>query len=230
MENTLKITNVLSDPTRFYIYEYIVQKNNEVTVLEIAEVFEIHPNVARLHLSKLEDVKMLISSSKKTGKGGRPSRVYQLSHEEIGLSFPFRDYKLLSQIAIEAFSEMGEAGKQALYKTGEKFGKEMMQRSGVSSRSSLSKEERLKIMKTAAEMIGLYPEFRPVSDSVFKFQVNNCPFKDIAKKQSDIVCLMHEFFLKGMFEALFEDMIWTEEHTIMDGCGSCLYKAELKQA
>ena len=101
MEQTLKITNVLSDPTRYYIYQYITKKHHEVTVQEIADTFNIHPNVARLHLSKLEDINMLTSETKKTGKGGRPSRLYRLSEEVIQLNFPFRDYQLLAKIAIE---------------------------------------------------------------------------------------------------------------------------------
>lgn len=68
MEQALKITGVLSDPTRYYIYKYISQKHNYVTVQEIADEFNIHPNVARLHLSKLEDVNMLKSETKKLGK------------------------------------------------------------------------------------------------------------------------------------------------------------------
>ncbi|TXK86230.1 helix-turn-helix transcriptional regulator, partial [Parageobacillus sp. SY1] len=54
MEQTLKITNVLADPTRYHIYEYITKKHKKVSVQEIAEAFNIHPNVARLHLTKLE--------------------------------------------------------------------------------------------------------------------------------------------------------------------------------
>jgi transcriptional regulator len=69
MEQTLKITNVLADPTRFSIYNYIVNQNREVTVQEIADEFSIHPNVARLHLSKLEDVGMLKSENKKPDAG-----------------------------------------------------------------------------------------------------------------------------------------------------------------
>lgn len=68
MEQALKITGVLADPTRYYIYKYISQKHSYVTVQEIADEFDIHPNVARLHLSKLEDVHMLKSETKKTEK------------------------------------------------------------------------------------------------------------------------------------------------------------------
>ncbi|MED3059959.1 transcriptional regulator, partial [Bacillus thuringiensis] len=47
MEQALKITGVLADPTRYYIYKYISQKHSYVTVQEIADEFDIHPNVAR---------------------------------------------------------------------------------------------------------------------------------------------------------------------------------------
>ncbi len=107
MEQALKITGVLSDPTRYYIYKYISQKHSYVTVQEIADEFDIHPNVARLHLSKLEDVHMLKSETKKTGKGGRPSRLYVLSEDVIQLQFPFRDYQLLARIAFNSLLSLG---------------------------------------------------------------------------------------------------------------------------
>lgn len=226
MEQTLKITNVLSDPTRFHIYEFIVQKNTDVTVQDIAEAFEIHPNVARLHLSKLEDVNMLLSHTKKTGRGGRPSRVYNLSHEVVQLHFPFRDYQLLAQIAFEAFADMGEAGKTALYSTGKKFGKEIIERQ-TSNTSNLNRFEKLELLKNSAEMTGLFPEFHQQTDDTIVFTVNNCPFKEVASRQKQLVCDMHSHFLKGMFEAMFEDIELKEEHNMMDGCANCLYKAQI---
>ncbi|XGA29544.1 helix-turn-helix domain-containing protein [Virgibacillus sp. CBA3643] len=60
MENTLKLTNVLSDPTRYNIYQFIVKHHKEVSVVEIAGEFDIHQNVARLHLSKLEDINLVM--------------------------------------------------------------------------------------------------------------------------------------------------------------------------
>lgn len=67
-QNTLKVTSVLADPTRFSIYQYVAKQHREVTVQEVAEVFDIHVNVARLHLTKLESVSLLASETKKTGK------------------------------------------------------------------------------------------------------------------------------------------------------------------
>src|SRR5690625_1787037 len=127
MENTLKVTTVMSDPTRFDIYQHLIENHQDVNVNEIAKHFDIHPNVARLHLSKLEDINLVTSQLVKTGKGGRPGRRYKLSDNVIELNFPARDYKILSSIALESLMELGEAGKQALYQTGRKYGMEAIE-------------------------------------------------------------------------------------------------------
>lgn len=229
MEQTLKITNVLSDPTRYYIYQHINKKHQEVTVQEIADTFNIHPNVARLHLSKLEDINMLTSETKKTGKGGRPSRLYRLSDEVIQLHFPYRDYQLLSKIAIETMMMLGEPGKEALFTTGKAFGKELVESQAALSfnnSSELAFEDKMTILKNSATLAGLYPEFH-VSDDQTKiyFQIYNCPFKEVATNQTQAVCSMHNAFLKGMFSALFDNVELIEQDNIISGCDTCSYKA-----
>lgn len=229
MEQTLKITNVLSDPTRYYIYQHITKSHNEVTVQEIADNFNIHPNVARLHLSKLEDINMLTSETKKTGKGGRPSRLYRLSDDVIQLHFPFRDYQLLAKIAIETMSKLGDVGKEALYETGKSFGKELVEAQMPTNQSSsqeLSFEEKLHIFRNAATIAGFYPELHASDDeSKIFFQIYNCPFKEIALNQADSICNMHTAFLRGMFSSLFDSVELTEKENMMDGCKTCAYQA-----
>src|SRR5699024_3540129 len=142
MNNTLKITGVLSDPTRFNIYEYITDSGKEVTVLDISKKFGIHPNVARLHLSKLVDIHLLYASTQKTGRGGRPSRVYRLSDTVVELSFPHRDFKLLSKIALESLINLGSLGEEALYTTGKKYGIEFINKKNTNSNNELTDEEK----------------------------------------------------------------------------------------
>jgi predicted ArsR family transcriptional regulator len=227
MEQTLKITNVLSDPTRYYIYQYITKRHSEVTVQEVADNFNIHPNVARLHLSKLEDVNMLASETKKTGKGGRPSRLYRLSDDVIQLHFPFRDYMLLSKVAIQTMLSLGEAGKQALYLTGKRFGIELVEQE-MSKRSlndELDFDQKLNLLKSAATLAGFYPEFEANGEQTkIYFQIFNCPFKEVAEEH-EAVCAMHQQFLKGMFEVLFDSVELIEKENMIVGCDTCSYQA-----
>lgn len=231
MEQTLKITNVLSDPTRFYIYQYITNHHKSVTVQEIANNFNIHPNVARLHLSKLEDVSMLVSETKKTGRGGRPSRLYRLSDEVIQLNFPFRDYQLLSQISMETMMTLGDVGKKALYETGRRYGVAAIEQEldrGVKT-ENIPFEQKISILKKAATISGFYPEFEASEDqSKIYFQVYNCPFKEVARDHKDTVCNMHQEFLRGMFHVMFDSVELVEKENIIDGCESCSYKAMIK--
>ncbi|MBP3040701.1 helix-turn-helix domain-containing protein [Bacillaceae bacterium Marseille-Q3522] len=230
MEETLKITNVLSDPTRYYIYQYITNQHQDVTVQEIADHFNIHPNVARLHLSKLEDVNMLISETKKTGKGGRPSRLYRLSDEVIQLHFPFRDYHLLAQIAIETMMSLGEEGKKALYNTGRKLGSELMEKAlskNPANGRQLTYEEKIHLIKEAAITAGFHPEFEiKQGEKKVYFQIFNCPFKEIARTHTETVCSMHYQFLKGMFAALFDDFELNGIDNMLNDCVACSYQAD----
>ncbi|MBY0597277.1 helix-turn-helix transcriptional regulator [Bacillus bingmayongensis] len=231
MEQALKITGVLSDPTRYYIYKYISQKHSYVTVQEIADEFNIHPNVARLHLSKLEDVNMLRSETKKTGKGGRPSRLYVLSEDLIQLQFPFRDYQLLAKIAFNSLLSLGVAGEKALYETGKQFGKEVMeqhiQRLNVNE-DSLTLEHKVQIAKEALSTAGLSPSFELSTDGTQIFyDVYNCPFKEVAVHHPEEICNMHSDMMKGIFEILFPNMELTRHDNLLDGCKSCNYKVHL---
>jgi predicted ArsR family transcriptional regulator len=229
VEQTLKITNVLSDPTRYYIYQYITKRHQDVTVQEVADNFNIHPNVARLHLSKLEDVNMLTSETKKTGKGGRPSRLYRLSEDVIQLHFPYRDYMLLSKVAIQTMLSLGEAGKQALFLTGKRFGAEIIDQE-LSKKTQIGTElnfdQKLAILRSSATLAGFYPEIEVNGDQTkIYFQIYNCPFREVAMDHSETVCSMHHEFLKGMFEELFDSVELVESQNMTAGCDTCSYQA-----
>ncbi|WP_216831715.1 helix-turn-helix transcriptional regulator [Alkalihalobacterium elongatum] len=228
MEQTLKITSVLSDPTRFSIYQYVTKRHADVTVQEIADQFNIHANVARLHLTKLEDVNMVVSETKKTGKGGRPSRFYRLSDEVVSLQFPYRDYQRLAEMCLETIASFGDAGNEALKKIGYKFGKESAKNFLVRlnyNLEDLNDEEKIKYIEQIASNQGLNPEItfnkeeRQVSFSIF-----NCTFKEAIRDYSAPLCSMHYSLLLGIFEYLFGKVILKEEQSMKnEGCTSCSY-------
>ncbi|WP_141993835.1 helix-turn-helix domain-containing protein [Bacillus sp. B4EP4a] len=231
MEQTLKITNVLADPTRYYIYQHIVNKHGDVSVQQIADSFNIHPNVARLHLSKLEDIDMLTSDARKTGKGGRPSRLYRLSDKVIQLHFPYRNYQLLSRIAIQTMMTLGEQGKQALYETGKEFGEELINQQLDLNSTSIDRLgfwEKVNMLKNAATIAGLSPEIQASEEeNKIYFRIFNCPFKEVAEVEPRTICSMHNSFLEGMFEALFENVNIVEIENMMSNCATCSYQASV---
>ena len=231
MEETLRVANILSDPTRYYIYKYITRRHKEVSVSEVAELFDIHPNVARLHLSKLEEGHMLVSDTHKTGKGGRPRRYYRLSDEVIQLNFPNRDYQLLAKMAIESIMSLGDVGGEVLFKTGEKFGRDMVDQYAKEiddEPMNLPFDHKLAILKEISEKTGFSPEFIiPANQTDIQFKVFNCPFKEMATEQQEAVCGTHHAFIRGMFSALFDSFDIQAEDNIISGCPACIYRVQM---
>lgn len=226
-QKTLKITNVLSDPTRFSIYQYICKRHNDVTVQEIAEYFGIHANVARLHLTKLEDVKMLVSDTKKTGKGGRPSRYYRLSDEVISLQFPFRDYRALAEICLHSLLEFGDEGLKVLNKIAYKFGQETAEsyvlRTGINL-EALTNDEKLEHIAIISRNQGLNSEIQYNSDDrKASFTIYNCIFKELLKDYADSLCTIHRSMLLGIFEYFLGNVKLEGDEMIATGCDRCSY-------
>ncbi|OIJ20272.1 transcriptional regulator [Anaerobacillus alkalidiazotrophicus] len=226
---TLKITGVLSDPTRFSIYQYVTKQHRDVTVQEIADAFEIHANVARLHLTKLEDVNMLISETKKTGKGGRPSRFYRLSDEVVSLQFPYRDYQKLSEIAIDTLLSLGSIGEKALTETGRKYGYESARtylQALDLSLSDLENKEKLNHIKTVALQQGLNPEMHYNEEThEVNFRIYNCTFKELVPDRAPI-CKMHQALIHGFFDYFFGEIDLNKESFMSEGIdySFCSYK------
>ncbi len=55
MDRDRELSAALADNTRFLIYRWIAEKpGTDVTVADVADEFGLHPNVARMHLAKLE--------------------------------------------------------------------------------------------------------------------------------------------------------------------------------
>jgi predicted ArsR family transcriptional regulator len=221
-----KLTSALADPTRFSIYQYVAASKKPLNVQEIADHFMIHPNVARLHLTKLEDVELLKSIADKSGKGGRPSRLYSLSEQVISLQFPPRDYQLLAEIALESLLSLGKAGEAALIKMGHRMGLEMAKRALKQyplNPDTAAPKQILDHINRLVVAQGLKPEIEWISPQCIRFRVYNCTFAETAKRFDGSVCQMHNALLSGIFEAYFGEIELQEEESMLGGCKSCNY-------
>src|SRR5919201_5263877 len=84
------VTSAFGDPTRREIYLFVRDADRGVTAAEVAERFELHPNVARHHLDKLAaggyvDVHV---ERPEGGGAGRPSKRYRAIADTEALDVP----------------------------------------------------------------------------------------------------------------------------------------------
>ncbi|MCM3002464.1 helix-turn-helix transcriptional regulator [Priestia koreensis] len=207
MKATLKITKALADPTRFHIYEYVSQVPNGSLVQEISQKFKIHPNVARLHLTKLEQAKLLTSLKYQSPNGGRPSRLYKLAEKPIHLSFPTRNYELLASIAVEALDSLGEVGHEALFAYAYDFGINyvtLYYPQSIESSRPLSIDKKKILFVEAAGSLGFTAAFDEQHEQLV-FSVQNSLFKEISFSNDDLPKEFHVSLLQGIVDAIFFD-------------------------
>ena len=70
------VERALGVPTRANIYRRLRTEGVPASAREVAEMFGLHPNVARNHLDQLAEAGLLVTSRRKHPGGGRPARVY----------------------------------------------------------------------------------------------------------------------------------------------------------
>src|SRR6266571_5263850 len=82
------VTSAFGDPTRRDIYLFVRAGADGVTAGEVAERFDLHPNVARHHLEKLAAGGYLTVELSRHESAGRPSKRYRVGELDTSLTFP----------------------------------------------------------------------------------------------------------------------------------------------
>jgi predicted ArsR family transcriptional regulator len=78
------VARALSVPTRAGIYRRLRTEGQPLTAREVAEMFGLHPNVARNHLDHLAEVELVVTGRRKHPGGGRPAKVYVAREQAAG--------------------------------------------------------------------------------------------------------------------------------------------------
>ncbi len=222
MNDTLKLSSTLADETRYSIYQFIAKETSAVNVQQIAKEFNIHPNVARLHLTKLTESKLIVSNLEKKSQGGRPARVYEIANDPLHLSFPKQENRLLLGWLIELVSTSGEdtwrKAKDISYQSGKK----------AIPNIPTSFEEKVKVINEVADFIGYIPSIlEQEGKRIITFQVYNCPYKGLINDHSEIVCSLHESYLKGIYDSLFPENEFIQLESMITNCANCVYKIKV---
>lgn len=217
----------MADETRYQIYENMLKLKRAFTVQEIADKFNIHPNVARHHLTKLAEIKVISADFMKTGKGGRPGRVYKIREEGVQLSFPKRDESLLLEWLLKTTQHFGEEGLEIAKKFAYDQGKQKIL-SSTPHIQELTDHQKRNILEQHAALIGYVIEesshTNPINTDGIHFNVYNCPFHQYIKTESDFICQLHESFLKGQIDVLYPDNKFTQLTSMLRNCNECQYK------
>lgn len=196
-----ELSAVLADETRYQIYRCIAERpRQDVTVAEIAELFHLHPNVARMHLAKLEQCELVATSFRRTSGGGRPAKLYRLSDKVVTFGFPPRRYELLARLALGSLAAGGSRG-DVLRVCGEAGAGEARRALAGNGKGAGGAIDVAELVRRITEEQGLFPEVLWEGE-VLRVTLHNCAFGEAAGSDPDLVCPMHRAFLGGVLEVV----------------------------
>jgi predicted ArsR family transcriptional regulator len=188
----------LDNPVRAALYDHIVELDDWLSRDDAAEHVDAPRSVAAFHLDKLVEAGLVetrfVRTSGRTGPGaGRPSKLYRRSELETSVSIPERRYSLAGHLLATAVEESSRTGKpvdRILSRLARKAGAEI-------GKHSIRRGKRTDVLVDVLADTGYEPH---VENG--EVVLRNCPFHELSRGHTDLVCGMNLELLRGVTEVV----------------------------
>jgi len=194
------ITSAFGDPTRRQIYLFAHSVAEGVTATEVAERFELHPNVARHHLDKLAAGGYLEVGIKPAAGAGRPSKRYGVIATEMPLELPVRTDDVIITLLGRALAELGPGRAELLAEqVGEEYGAAMGAAAGGAAQRSVRAALHAVADALSAHGFATHPE---VDGDGMNLVSEHCPFGETVIEHP-VMCAIDRGMVRGMLGTLY---------------------------
>lgn len=208
----------LGDPTRRGIFLAVRQSADAVTSARIAELFSIHPNVARHHLDKLtEEGYLRVTHQRRNGRtgpgAGRPAKCYEATSKAVSIH-PGRRYDLLVELLVRVLDRVRPDGIAGVAEqVGREYGKELATSLGTADDPGYEAA-----VEALAKVMGGVGFEVSVDHNTQRMLTTHCPFGEAATGHPEVVCSLDRGMVAGIMGVLQQDCRPVViPHTDLDG-------------
>ena len=181
----------LGDRSRRALYDYVRRQDHPVSREEAADAAGMSRTLVAFHLDKLVDAGLLRARyqappNQPRGRGRTP-KVYEPAADELAVTIPPRRYDLIAEILADAVAtepaDAAEAARRAAHEHGRQLG--------------AGQAEAGADLLSALDDLGFEP--RSGGNQVL---LDNCPFRALAARHTDLVCGLNHAFVTGVLQGL----------------------------
>jgi predicted ArsR family transcriptional regulator len=215
------VTSAFGDPTRRDIYLFARSAPDGVKAAEVADQFDLHPNVARHHLEKLASGGYLEVELDRHASAGRPSKRYRVAAHDSMLAFPPRRDDLLATLLARALERLPIDEAHAIAEeVGLEYGRAIAARMEPSEGHRSVKAAVASVADAlTAHGFAAHAESR---GNALTLVAEHCPFGDAARRYPHILCAVDTGMVKGMLEGLYGETDPTIEASRPGGDAHCV--------
>ena len=199
--NISDLTSSLGDPTRRAVYIAVRESSEPMTTSKVADLFGIHPNVARHHLDRLADDGYLkVSHMRKAGGpgAGRPAKTYESTNKEVTVHFAPRRFEMLTEMLFQVLEEVSPPDVSAVAeKVGRSYGEQLASEIGAPEDPGYDEA----VQAVASAMTGLGFSVDPDVEGQ-RLLTSHCPFGETATNHPEVICSLDRGIVAGLFGAL----------------------------
>jgi predicted ArsR family transcriptional regulator len=196
------LTAALGDPTRRAIYIAVRQSAEALTSTQVAEIFEIHPNVARHHLDRLAgDGYLRVTHQRLNGRrgpgAGRPAKCYEATGKAVAVH-PGRRYDLLVDLLVRVIDRLHpEEISTVAEEVGRDYGEALAAEIGAPEDVGYA----VAVEAVAKAMGGLGFDITADVGSQ-RLLTTHCPFGAAATAHPEVICSLDRGIVTGILGTL----------------------------
>jgi predicted ArsR family transcriptional regulator len=165
-----------------------------MSIVEIAERLDVHPNTVRFHLETLTERGRVERVAATSAGPGRPPLRFRV-RPGMDPAGP-RSYEMLARILVADLARDEEAPRRA-ERLGRAWGRGLVQPPAASPSAGLATDTLVGLL----DDLGFAPERRGPADRP-EIGLRHCPFLELADQHAEVVCPIHLGLMRGAMESL----------------------------
>jgi predicted ArsR family transcriptional regulator len=187
--------DVLAQGTRARVFEELGELRRAAGTEELAARLGMHPNGVRTHLERLREAGLVVRDRPRV-RVGRPRDMWSIAPGARPGGEPPTAYADLGRW-LAGVVHSGKKSLRTVEASGRKIGRGLAPDGGAGSA-----EEQ---MHGALVALGFAPEREVDPPRSLTYLLGNCPYRDVARDNQQVVCTLHRGVTRGLLDELSPD-------------------------